>query len=121
MIAAMVIGADSALAMGDKDLAKVIAKQENITTEQASAAVEALKAAVIAQVKTGEVVRLRGFGKFTMKESKAHKGHNPRTGKSIDIPARNHLRFKAFQVAKDVTPHVKFTPLEGGSRLPFTS
>jgi len=101
VIAMMLIGVGSASAMGDKDLAKVIAKQVGISTEQAAAAVEAFKAAVIAQVKTGEAVRLRGFGKFTMKESKAHKGHNPRTGKVIDIPARNHLRFKAFQAAKD--------------------
>ncbi|MDX8412970.1 MAG: HU family DNA-binding protein [Mariprofundales bacterium] len=87
--------------MGDKDSAKVIVKQAGISTEQAAAAVQAFKDAVITQVKTGEAVRLKGFGKFTMKESKAHKGHNPRTGKVIDIPARNHLRFKAFQGAKD--------------------
>jgi len=101
MVAALLVGTASASAMGDKELSKVIAKQTGISTEQAAAAVEAFKAAVIAQVKTGEAVRLRGFGKFTMKESKAHKGHNPRTGKVIDIPARNHLRFKAFQAAKD--------------------
>jgi len=101
MVAALLLGTASASAMGDKDLAKVIAKQAGISNEQATAAVEAFKAAVIAQVKTGEAVRLRGFGKFTMKERKAHKGRNPKTGKSIDIPARNHLRFKAFQGAKD--------------------
>jgi len=97
----LLFGTASASAMGDKELAKVIAKQANISTEQAFAAIEALKAAVIAQVKTGEAVRLKHFGKFTMKETKAHKGRNPKTGKAIDIPARNHLRFKAFQAAKD--------------------
>jgi len=101
VIGAMLLGMGSASAMGDKELAKLISKQAGITTTQAAAAIDAFKAAVITQVKTGEAVRLKGFGKFTMKESKAHKGHNPKTGKPIDIPARNHLRFKPFQGAKD--------------------
>ncbi len=91
----------NAFAMGDKDLAKAMAKRSGLSVEQALAAVEVFKAVVIKQVKTGEAVRLKGFGKFTLKETKAHKGRNPKTGEEIEIPARNHLRFKAFQAAKD--------------------
>jgi len=101
MVALALLLSGNAFAMGDKELVKAMAKRSGLSVEQAQLAVEAFKAVVITQVKTGEAVRLKGFGKFTMKESKAHKGHNPRTGKVIDIPARNHLRFKAFQAAKE--------------------
>ena len=98
---ALLFACGTASAMGDKELAKAMAKQSGLSTAQAEQAIEAFKAIVIAQVKTGEAVRLKGFGKFTLKQTKAHKGRNPKTGETIDIPARNHLRFKAFQAVKD--------------------
>ena len=99
--AALIVTSGTASAMGDKELAKAMAKQSGLSTAQAEQAIEAFKAIVVEQVKTGEAVRLKGFGKFTLKETKAHKGRNPKTGETIDIPARNHLRFKAFQGVKD--------------------
>jgi len=93
--------AGSASAMGDKDLAKAMAKQSDLSVAQAESAIAAFKAIVVEQVKTGEAVRLKGFGKFTLKERKAHMGRNPKTGEKIKIPAKNYLRFKAFQGVKD--------------------
>lgn len=44
---------------------------------------------------TGETV-LPGFGRLSIKERAARKGHNPKTGESIDIPAKSVVAFKPF-------------------------
>jgi len=93
--------AGPASAMGDKDIAKAMAKQSDLSVAQAQSAIAAFKSIVIEQVKTGEAVRLKGFGKFTLQERKEHMGRNPKTGEKIKIPAKNYLRFKAFQGVKD--------------------
>jgi DNA-binding protein HU-beta len=45
-------------------------------------------------VKAGEEVQLGTLGKFVVTESAPRKGHNPRTGEAMDIPAKKVLKFK---------------------------
>ena len=47
-------------------------------------------------------VQLRGFGGFQTVELPARVGRNPRTGEPVDIPARRHVRFRAYQRLRDV-------------------
>lgn len=42
----------------------------------------------------GGRVELRGFGAFSTRERKARAGRNPRTGESVDVPAKNVPYFK---------------------------
>jgi len=46
-------------------------------------------------------VELRGFGAFRTVELPARVGRNPRTGEAVDIPARRHVRFRAYQRLRD--------------------
>jgi len=48
----------------------------------------------------GEIV-LPGIGKLVVKEAKAREGRNPNTGEAIHIPAKKHIRFKAFKNLTD--------------------
>ena len=43
----------------------------------------------------GGRVELRGFGAFSTRERAARKGRNPRTGDSVDVPAKRVPYFKA--------------------------
>lgn len=43
---------------------------------------------------SGEKISLAGFGTFEIVETKARKGHKPRTGEPIDIPAGKKPRFR---------------------------
>ena len=43
---------------------------------------------------------LFGFGSFSVEESKERKGHNPRTGESLIIPARMNVKFKPSSLLK---------------------
>jgi len=81
---------------GDQDLVKVVAKQAGVTQKQARAALDTIKEEIVTQLKAGEEVRLNGLGKFYVKHRGAHQARNPKTGKKVDVPARNYLRFKAF-------------------------
>ena len=46
-------------------------------------------------LKKDEKVALVGFGSFSVSERSARSGRNPQTGKTIQIPAKKVVRFKA--------------------------
>lgn len=48
------------------------------------------------QLKTDGETVLPGFGRLSIKERAARKGHNPKTGEPIDIPAKSVVAFKPF-------------------------
>jgi len=52
-------------------------------------------------VGSGEKVSLVGFGTFYVTERKARNGRNPRTGKTINIPARKLPKFRAGKNLKN--------------------
>ena len=47
----------------------------------------------------GDRVELRGFGAFSTREREARKGRNPRTGETVDVPAK---RVPYFKPGKDM-------------------
>lgn len=47
----------------------------------------------------GGRVELRGFGAFSTREREARKGRNPRTGESVEVPAK---RVPYFRPGKEV-------------------
>jgi len=48
----------------------------------------------------GESVKVSGFGNFEVREKKARRGRNPRTGAEIIISPRRVLSFKPSQVLR---------------------
>ncbi|MBU1936989.1 HU family DNA-binding protein, partial [bacterium] len=52
-------------------------------------------------VSDGDKVTLVGFGTFAMSERSARRGRNPRTGDTIDIPAKKVPRFVPGKEFKD--------------------
>jgi DNA-binding protein HU-beta len=58
-------------------------------------------AAVSGALKGGDKVSLVGFGTFSVSESKARVGRNPKTGAPIDIAAKKSAKFKAGKELND--------------------
>lgn len=56
---------------------------------------------VIDQVDQLGEVDLHRFGTFTKEVRKGRKGRNPKTGETIDIPAKNYVKFKAWKKFRD--------------------
>jgi integration host factor subunit beta len=46
-------------------------------------------------------VELRGFGSFSVRTRPAHKAHNPKTGKKIDVPEKFVPFFRASQILRN--------------------
>lgn len=51
-------------------------------------------------LRTGEEVRLSGFGTFVVIDRKEHLGRNPVTGETITIPSRKTAKFRVGKVFK---------------------
>ena len=49
----------------------------------------------------GDRIDVRGFGNFTIKERVERKGRNPKTGESVQIPAKRNIHFKLGRELKD--------------------
>ncbi|MCV5434029.1 integration host factor subunit beta, partial [Escherichia coli] len=50
----------------------------------------------------GEKIELRGFGSFRVRERNSRKGRNPKTGTSVDIPAKRVAYFKPGKELKEL-------------------
>ena len=81
--------------MTKAELIAVIAEGADITKAAASKALEAYVAAVTKELKKNGKLGLVGFGTFSVMKRKAREGRNPQTGKTIKIPAKKVVKFKA--------------------------
>ncbi len=73
-----------------------------IGRKDATTAVNAMLAGIGAALQRGAKVQIAGFGIFTVKDTKARKGRNPRTGEAVDIPAKKKITFKPATRLKDL-------------------
>ncbi len=81
--------------MNKADLIAQVSQEANVSKAQAAAAVDAVFDTITAALKTGEEVKMPGFGSFVVAARAASKGRNPKTGEAIDIPASKLPKFKA--------------------------
>jgi DNA-binding protein HU-beta len=79
--------------MNKSDLIDRMATAAGITKTQADTAVDAIIHAITGALKKGGHVTLVGFGSFTTAQRAARTGRNPKTGKTIAIPARRVAKF----------------------------
>jgi DNA-binding protein HU-beta len=87
--------------MNRTELEAVVAEQSGMSRKDVAAIIDKTFAAIEASLKRGDDVRLLGFGTFSIKESAAKEGHNPRTGKKIAIPAKRRPVFRAGKGLKE--------------------
>lgn len=79
--------------VGRQELTRRIATQAGLTQKKAAEVLEATLDTIRESLKSGNEVRLVGFGSFKVRESAARKGVNPRDRKPINVPAKNRVRF----------------------------
>jgi len=75
------------------ELISHIAQEADITKAQAERMLDACLTAIENTLINEGKVTLTGFGSFHVKNRKATKGTNPRTGKKINIPPKRVIRF----------------------------
>lgn len=84
-----------------QDLIAKVAETASLTKKDATAAVDAVFAALTDYLAAGEKVQLIGFGNFEVRERAARTGRNPQTGQEITIAASKVPAFKAGKALKD--------------------
>ncbi|MEX0965784.1 MAG: HU family DNA-binding protein [Bacteroidia bacterium] len=87
--------------MNKGDLVNQIAEQADISKSKAQTALNTILDSTGEALKNGEKVTLVGFGTFSVNNRAARKGRNPQTGKEINIPAKNVVKFKAGKELSD--------------------
>jgi DNA-binding protein HU-beta len=83
------------------DLVTAVATSTGLSKADAGKAVDSVFDAITAALKSGDEVRLVGFGTFAVSSRAASEGRNPRTGEKIKIPASKQPKFKAGKGLRD--------------------
>jgi len=81
--------------MNKTELINQIAESADISKKAAGDALQGFMAAITDTMKKGDKLQLIGFGTFSVSKRAARDGRNPQTGKAINIPAKNVVKFKA--------------------------
>ena len=81
--------------MNKAELIDAMASQAGLSKADAKRALDAFIDTTSGALKGGNRVALVGFGSFSVSKRSARKGRNPRTGKEINIKAKNVVKFKA--------------------------
>ncbi|WP_277948868.1 HU family DNA-binding protein [Magnetospirillum sp. 15-1] len=87
--------------MNKAELISKVAETTGMTKVDADKAVDAVFSAITSALKSGDDVRLIGFGAFSVSNRAARQGKNPMTGAAITIPASKAPKFSAGKALKD--------------------
>jgi len=75
------------------ELIEAVSADAGISRQQADAALDAVAYEITSSVRSGDAVRITGFGTFKLRRRKARSGRNPRTGTAVQIKASKGIGF----------------------------
>ena len=81
--------------MNKAELIDAMASDAGISKAAAKLALDSFTGSVASSLAKGGKVALVGFGSFSISARAAREGRNPQTGKTIQIAAKNVVKFKA--------------------------
>lgn len=87
--------------MKKAELVDAVAEEAGITKSDANKAIDATFKVITDALKKGNKIPIVGFGTFDVSERAAREGRNPRTGETVQIPARRAVTFKSGSALKD--------------------
>ena len=70
------------------DLAHHLMERLELGKKDADLRVATFLESIIASLRAGEGVELRGFGSFRLRDRKARQGRNPRSGEAVEVPPK---------------------------------
>ena len=80
---------------------RVTEKVEGLTRKQTEIIIDTIFDSIKDTIAKGEKIELRGFGNFRLKQRRPRKARNPKTGNSVDVPAKRVLYFKVGKALRD--------------------
>ncbi len=85
--------------MNKMDIINKLATDINVNQKIAKIAVDTIIDSIKKAIINNERVEIRGFGSFTLREYKAYKGRNPKSGETVQVEPK---RLPYFKVGKEL-------------------
>ncbi|MBW1981679.1 MAG: integration host factor subunit beta [Deltaproteobacteria bacterium] len=80
--------------MHKSQLAKALSGKMNMMQKEAKVCVDTVFDSMVNALTAGERIEIRGFGTFKVKQYQPYRGRNPKTGKPVQVAAKNLPYFK---------------------------
>ena len=93
--------------MTKADIVSEVYEKVGLSKKEATDIVETVLDTIKDTLKTGETVKIAGFGNFVIREKGSRKGRNPKTGENIEITPRKVVTFKPSMIFKDFVDKTK--------------
>ena len=101
------------LFMTKKDMAKAIADEMGLTPGQATEVIQRVLDGITETLCEDGRLELRNFGVFEVRERKPRTARNPRTGETVQVPAKRVVSFKPGRVMAERVGRLSKVPGEG--------
>lgn len=88
--------------MTKAELVDKVADFVQLTKKQAETIVNIVFDSIVASLRAGEKIELRGFGSFRLRNRKSRTGRNPKTGEKVDVPSKKIPYFKPGKELKEL-------------------
>jgi len=86
--------------MTKADIATQIYERIGLSKKEASEILEIVLDTIKDTLKEGEMVKIAGFGNFSVRKKGARRGRNPKSGEEIEITPRKVVTFRPSMVFK---------------------
>ena len=81
----------------------IVARRSELPRKTVELAVNAVFDELVAAMRRGERIEIRGFGNFTVRQYKAYTGRNPKTGDTVAVQPKS---MPFFKVGKDLRDRI---------------
>lgn len=88
--------------MTKAELVDEVARSVQLTKKQAEQIVNLVFDSIVASLRSGEKIELRGFGSFRLRSRKSRLGRNPKTGERVEVPSKRIPYFKPGKELKEL-------------------
>ena len=92
---------EGAFTLTKAELAELLFAQVGLNKREAKEMVEAFFEEIRMGLESGDMVKLSGFGNFSVRDKASRPGRNPKTGEVVPISARRVVSFHASQKLKE--------------------
>ncbi len=88
--------------MTKADLVVDVMRLGDLTRTDAETIIETIFDSVVAALRSGDKIEIRGFGSFRTRQRNPRIGRNPKTGARVEVPAKRVPFFKPSKDLRDL-------------------
>src|ERR1035437_7220218 len=83
------------------EIGEEIRERAGVTCKEANELMEAALSIIKDTLAKGDMLKIPGFGNFSVRKKNDRRGRNPQTGEAITISARSVLTYKPSKLLRD--------------------